>query len=186
MVFYKNGSLKKCSNVVRKIFLNNLDLFSGVHLRTSQSTRSCHNGTNSDHQGHRLNFGQKQEVNMIEGISGLRLVVHPVAKKRHTPTHHRFSHFEGPDDELLSLVQEELAQGRVQPGKLPNTFVVYPEQAAARFCAPGEAHLSGPVKPTASRVTVVVWAAAAIAADGDRYKVAGRCTHAVVSIRAAA
>lgn len=119
---------------------------------------------------------------MADGLGSLKLVVHPVVRKRHTYERARFSHFDGRDEELLELVKEAFQSGQARPGKFPGTFIVQPPQVA-RFYAPGEGHVSGPVKPQANHVSVVVWTAPALLADGD--KLATKCTHAIVSIRAA-
>lgn len=119
---------------------------------------------------------------MADGLGSIKLVFHPVARKRHTWDKARFSNFDGPEDELVALVETALRSGQVRPGKLPDTFVVQPPMPQ-RFYAPGESHLSGTTKPQANRVSVVVWAAPALLADRD--KLATKCTHAIVSIRAA-
>lgn len=121
---------------------------------------------------------------MADSLGPLNLVLHPVARKRHTYDRARFSHFDGKDEELLELVKEAFQSGQARPGKFPGTFIVQPPPPeTVRFYAPGEGHVSGPVKPQANHVSVVVWTAPALLADGD--KLATKCTHAIVSIRAA-
>lgn len=135
---------------------------------------------NSDRQDHRLIFG-KLRVRYQMADSGLNIQLHPWAARRHKEDAHR-SHFDGEAAELAAIVAEAMQdQNKVLPGKFPHTHVVVVKPD--RFCAPGERHISGVFKVPARQAHVIVWSAQALAAERD--PMAGKCTHAIVSIRAA-
>lgn len=116
----------------------------------------------------------------------LRFVVHPRVMSNHALTSPGRSHFDGSAAELIELVQVAFLNGEFSPGSFNGTCIVFPSQPH-RFCRRGEVGVDGVFKMPAQKVEVVVWSAMTLAlAKGRRdRRMAERCTHAIVSIRAA-